>query len=58
LSSALLQVLKVLNDDVAKSGVQNNHIHAENTTICSSVSAVYDQIYGQPENEPEKVGIE
>ncbi len=43
-SSALLQVLKVLNDDVAKSGVHANHIHAENKATCSSLSAEYDQV--------------
>jgi len=55
-SSALLRVLKVLNDDVAKSGVQANHIHTKNKATCSSVFAEYDQIFGQPENEP-KLGM-
>ena len=50
--SALLQVLKVLTDDVAKSGVHANHIRSENKATCSSLSAEYDQILGQPENEP------
>jgi len=45
-----------LNDDVAKSGVQANNIHSENKATCSSLSAEYDQLFGQPENEP-KFGL-
>jgi len=57
LSSALLQVLKVLNDNVARTGVRANNIHSEIKATCSSLSAEYDQIFGQPENEP-KFGVE
>ncbi|DBA75747.1 TPA: hypothetical protein ACH3X1_010158 [Trebouxia sp. C0004] len=41
------EVLKVLNDDVAKSGVHASQIHSENKAICSSLSAVYNQSFEQ-----------
>ncbi|KAL0023941.1 hypothetical protein WJX77_002312 [Trebouxia sp. C0004] len=56
LTFVTLEVLKVLNDDVAKSGVHANQIHSENKATCSSLSAEYDQIFGQTENEP-KFGL-
>ncbi|KAL0020249.1 hypothetical protein WJX77_010683 [Trebouxia sp. C0004] len=46
LAFVTLEVLKVLNDDVAKSGVHANHIHSENKATCSSLSAEYNQIFG------------
>ncbi|DBA92429.1 TPA: hypothetical protein ACH3X1_002666 [Trebouxia sp. C0004] len=52
LAFVTLEVLKFLNDDVAKSGVHANQIHSENKATCSSLSAEYDQIFGQTENEP------
>ncbi|DBA87913.1 TPA: hypothetical protein ACH3X1_004901 [Trebouxia sp. C0004] len=52
----MTEVLKVLNDDVAKSGVHANQIHSENKATCSSLSAEYDQTFGQTENEP-KFGL-
>ncbi len=54
-ASVQVQVLKVLSDDVAKSGVHANHTRSENKATCSSLSAEYDQIFGQPENEPKFV---
>ncbi|DBA89363.1 TPA: hypothetical protein ACH3X1_016224 [Trebouxia sp. C0004] len=56
LTSLLNKVLKVLNDDVAKSGVHANHVYSENKATCSSLSAEYDQIFGQTKNEP-KFGL-
>ncbi|DBA77814.1 TPA: hypothetical protein ACH3X1_009171 [Trebouxia sp. C0004] len=52
LAFVTLEVLKVLNDDVVKSRVHPNQIHSENKAICSSLSAEYDQNFGQTENEP------
>jgi hypothetical protein len=45
-----------LSDDVAKSGVHATHIRSENKATCSSLSAEYDQIFGQPEKKP-KFGL-
>ncbi|DBB04096.1 TPA: hypothetical protein ACH3X1_013148 [Trebouxia sp. C0004] len=56
LALVALEVLKVLNDDVAKSGVHANQIHSENKAICSSLSAENDHIFEQTENEP-KFGL-